>query len=72
MSTVKIVENKNILANANRLFTFGIKPKDALHVASAMEGKADCFLTTDDKLVSGIRRSNMIDVQNPVDYIKVL
>ena len=72
LSNIKIVETANILANANRLSTFGIKPKDALHVASAMEGKADCFLTTDDKLLAGIRRSNMIDAQNPVDYIKVL
>ena len=72
LSTIRIVENADILVNANHLSTFGIKPKDALHVASAMEGKADCFLTIDDKLLSGIKRSNMIDAQNPVDYIKVV
>ncbi len=72
LSTIKIVENPNILSNANQLLGFGIKPKDALHVASAVEGKADYFLTTDDKLTSGINRSNIIEVSNPVDYIKVL
>ena len=72
LSTIKIVENSRILANANQLLEFGIKPKDALHVASAVEGKADCFLTTDDKLLSGINRSNIIEVLNPVDYIKVI
>ncbi len=72
LSTIKIVENPKILANANQLLKFGIKSKDALHVASAVEGKADYFLTTDDKLLSGINRSNIIEVLNPVDYIKVL
>ena len=72
LSTIKIVENTKILANANQLLKSGIKPKDALHVASAVEGKADYFLTTDDKLLSGINRSKIIEVLNPVDYIKVL
>ncbi len=72
LSTIKIAENSKILANANQLLEFGIQPKNALHVASAVEGKADCFLTTDDKLLSGINRSNIIEVLNPVDYIKVI
>ncbi len=72
LSTIKIVENPKVLTNANQLLEFGIKPKDALHVASAVEGEADYFLTTDDKLLSGINRSNIIEALNPVDYIKVL
>ena len=72
LSTIKIVENSDILNIANQLLTFGIKPKDALHVASAIEGEANYFLTTDDQLLSGINRSNMIEVLNPVDYIKVI
>jgi predicted nucleic acid-binding protein len=72
LSTIKIIENSEVLAYANQLLKFGIKPKDALHVASAVEGKADYFLTTDDKLLSGIKKSNMIEILNPVDYIKVL
>jgi predicted nucleic acid-binding protein len=72
LSTIKIIENFEVLTHANQLLKFGIKPKDALHVASAVEGKADYFLTTDDKLLSGIKKSNMIETLNPVDYIKVL
>ena len=72
LSMIKIIENSDILNNANKLFTFGIKSKDALHVASAIEGKANYFLTTDDQLLSGINRSNMIEALNPVDYIKVI
>ncbi len=72
LSTVKIIESPDVLANANHLLKFGIKTKDALHVASAVEGKADYFLTTDDKLFSAVNRSETIKVLNPVDYIKVL
>lgn len=64
--------NSNVLAIADKLFAFGLKSKDALHVASAIEGEADYFLTTDDQLISGITRSQMIEVKNPIDYIKVL
>lgn len=72
LSAIKIVGNSKVLANANQLLKFGIKPKDALHVASAVEGKADYFLTTDDKLLIGVKESNIIETLNPVDYIKVL
>jgi len=72
LSTIKIVETPNILANANQLLNFGVKPKDALHVASAIEGGAVYFLTTDDKLLAGVKESNIINALNPVDYIKVL
>lgn len=72
LSTIKIIENSEVLTHANQLLKFGIKPKDALHVASAVEGKGDYFLTTDDQLLSGIKKSNMIEILNPVDYIKVL
>ena len=60
------------MTKANQLTKFSIKPKDALHVASALEGKADYFLTTDDKLISGINRSDMIKVMTPIDFIRVL
>lgn len=58
--------------NARALAGFGAKTKDALHVATAIEGKADYFLTTDDKLLSAVKRSKMIKALNPIDYIKVL
>ncbi len=37
ISIIKIIENSEILSKANQLTKFGIKPKDALHVASALE-----------------------------------
>ena len=72
LAIIDVIETPNVLANAKKLLSFGIKTKDALHVASAVEGKADYFLTTDDKLLSGIKRSNIIRALGPIDYIKVL
>ena len=69
---VDITETPELLVNARALAGFGVKTKDALHVAAAIEGKADYFLTTDDKLLSAVKRSQMIKVLNPIDYIKVL
>jgi len=72
ISSIEITETPEILTCANQLSKFGLKPKDALHVASAIEGKADYFLTTDDQLLSCTNKSNMIKALNPIDYIKVL
>lgn len=36
----------------------GVKPLDALHLASAVEGEADLFCTTDDRLLKRARTVN--------------
>lgn len=72
ISSIEITETPELLSHANKLSRFNIQPKDTLHAASAIEGKADYFLTTDDKLLSCANRSNMIKAINPIDYIKVL
>ena len=72
IASIHIVENTDILLQANQLSQYGIKAKDALHVASALESKADYFLTTDDRLISGIKRSGVITALTPIEYIEVL
>jgi predicted nucleic acid-binding protein len=72
IANLHIIETESILSNARKLAQSGVKTKDALHVASAIEGKANYFLTTDDQLLSAANRSGMIKALNPVDYIKVL
>lgn len=51
----------------------GLKPRDALHLASAKFGKADFFLTCDDEI---IRKSALLSkrkllpkIINPVDFL---
>ena len=72
LATIDIEETPRLLEKAREFLTYGIKTKDALHLASAIEGNADYFLTTDDRLLSKARKNNMIKVINPVDYIKEL
>lgn len=68
----KILGTKNIVSRASKLTRLGIKSKDALHVASAIEGKADYFLTTDDKLLKKLAGIKELVVINPVNFIPIL
>ncbi len=72
LAAIDIGKTPQVLTNARKLLKYGIKTKDALHVASAIEGSADYFLTTDDRLISKIKKSDLIKALNPVDYIKEL
>jgi predicted nucleic acid-binding protein len=46
--------------------TLGIKAKDALHVASAIEGNAEYFVTTDDRLIKKMLHISEITAINPI------
>jgi predicted nucleic acid-binding protein len=48
----------------------GIRKKDALHLACAIEAKCDYFLTTDKKLLRTV--FDEIIVISPIDFIKIL
>jgi len=70
LSFVKVLANEQIVENANKYTRIGIKPKDALHVACAIEGESDCFISTDDQLLSKLKSQKIIHAANPVDYVK--
>jgi predicted nucleic acid-binding protein len=72
LASIDIDETTALLENARFFVASGIKPKDALHVACAIEGQADYFLSTDDKLLKKLATLNRITAMNPVDFIKVL
>ena len=69
LASVLIPESDGLLAIAHELLAKGIKPKDALHVASAIKGEADCFLSTDDKLLKKLVELSQIRAMNPVNFI---
>lgn len=72
-NTTKYVDINNIESikiKANEIMRTGIKVKDAYHVACAIEGKSDCFLTTDDRLLK--YQTDEIEMLNPIDFIKRL
>jgi len=65
MDTSSDIENL-----ANHLTGIGIKPMDALHVASAIEAGADWMLTTDHALLRKMQSDERIRVVDPVDFIR--
>jgi len=57
---------------AVKLAQIGIKPMDSLHVACAIEAKAEYFLTTDKALLRKMAKHDTLHVVDPVDFILVL
>ncbi len=72
LATYNIMQNDNIISYANELVTKGIKIKDALHVACAIEANAEYFLSTDDKLLKKLQLNSDIRGINPTNFIQVL
>ena len=68
----KIGGTKNVVARASEFTRYGVKSKDALHIACAIEGKAEYFLTTDDKLLKKLAKTKELIVINPVNFIPIL
>jgi predicted nucleic acid-binding protein len=48
----------------------GLKAKDALHIASAIEAGAEYFLTTDDKILNKAGKIKELTILSPADFIK--
>ena len=62
--------SEEVMETAKRLMMLGFKNKDALHVACALMGKCDCFLTTDKSVLN--KQVTVIAVMNPVDFVRSL
>lgn len=69
---VNIEESQGIIARAKELVALGIKAKDALHVASAIDGKADYFVTTDDKLLKKLCNVNDVTAITPINLAGII
>ncbi len=63
--------DEDIQNRAKQLEYEGIKPMDALHIASAELMNCDYFLTSDDRLLKRYK-SNILQVKNPVEFILLL
>ena len=58
-------------STAEELARAGIKPMDALHVASALSAGAAWLLTTDKGSLAKMRGDARIQVADPVDFVRV-
>ena len=72
LATHVIELNDEIEAQADSFANTGVKPLDALHLASASWAKADYFCTCDDKLLRNSKKVKdlAIKVINPVDLVQ--
>jgi predicted nucleic acid-binding protein len=69
-TTVQI--NSTVTQRATEIITFGFKPYDALHLASAEVARADIFLTTDDRILrrgDRYREELQVPLANPANWL---
>ncbi|MBF0102514.1 MAG: PIN domain-containing protein [Desulfobacterales bacterium] len=73
ISAENIKPTEKIRNYANELKNlYGIKPKDSLHVACAIEAKCKYFLTTDKILIKKTMKLKEIKAINPLEFITLL
>jgi len=70
IAKVDIDATETVINNAEKIMLKGIKQKDALHLACAIEAQCDYFLSTDKKLLK--TTFDEIVTINPIDFIKIL
>lgn len=67
-----VMADAQVVAIAETLRASGVHAFDALHVASAMVGKAELFITTDDRLLKRVRHLQDIKVMFPAEALAFL
>ena len=60
---------QDIIQRGEVIETLGIKPKDALHLASAEKANCDFFLTTDKGILKKLSVLGAMKVMNPIQFI---
>ena len=70
-SIIDIIENDNVIDKSTNLIKIGLDLYDSLHIACAIEGKAEYFVTTDSKILNKKNLISEIMAINPIDFIKV-
>lgn len=57
---------------ATQLMSLGLRAKDALHLACAIAGSADYFVTTDDRILSRNAEVQGIAIIDPTALVRKL
>jgi predicted nucleic acid-binding protein len=65
-----IQESAELLETANGLQKEGLTRIDCLHIASAIAGKCEYFLTTDDRILARKDRVSAIKIADPILFVK--
>jgi len=72
LAAIDVEENDRILEKAGKLVTKGLKSKDALHIACAIEAGAEYFVTTDDDIIKKAIEIEDIKVMDVIQFAKVV
>ena len=72
LAAVDVDTQPDVEALAEELALLGIKPMDALHIASAIAAGAAWFLTTDKALLKKLKNEPHLRVADPIDFIRTL
>jgi predicted nucleic acid-binding protein len=67
-----ISESREILSQAKAIQNLGLKSKDALHLACAISGSCDFFLSTDDVIIRKMAGFERINALDPINFLEVL
>ena len=59
-------EREDIIQSAEEIAATGVKESDSLHIAAAITGDCDYFITTDDRTQK--YRTRQIKIANPVEF----
>ena len=60
---------ENIIRRGEEIERLGVKPKDALHLASAEKAHCDMFLTTDKGILKKVKTLGKMKIVNPIQFI---
>lgn len=72
LAAIDVDMSHTVETDAERILSFGIKPMDALHLASALNARADWFLTTDKGILRKAKYCPGIMIADPVDFVRAL
>lgn len=70
LASKTILPSDTIVTQAMKFESRGMKPRDALHIACALEAGADYFLTCDDKLINKSSSIRGLKILNPIRFIE--
>ena len=67
-AAVYIESTEEVVERGRAIEALGVKPKDALHLASAEKAECDWFFTTDKGILKKVQRLGGMRIASPVEF----
>ena len=65
-----VTTTQEVESHAESLMELGVKPADAIHLASAYAAACDWFFTVDKGILKKVRNIGSMRVANPLEYVQ--